>query len=98
MDGDEGFIILKGSPIHSEMQMHFRQLTAKRNWQGAVELTKERGIYNLYLQIPEQKAETDKDEAVEICPNDSEEVGGPERPQLRPPESLAGGQRRALKP
>eukprot|EP00971_Amphidinium_carterae_P199524 3959874-Amphidinium_carterae.1 len=67
------------------MQKHFQQLVKQHRWGGVLELTKERGIYNLYVKVPRPSTQG----SVPLCPNEMEV----ETEEARHPES--GGTRQA---
>ena len=45
-----GYIIQKDSPILTAMRTCFQRVCEQHSWNGAIDLTKERGVYNLYVQ------------------------------------------------
>ena len=51
LDGNVGYIIQKDSPILTAMRMCFRRVFEQHSWNGAIDLTKERGVYNLYVRV-----------------------------------------------
>ena len=51
LDGNVGYIIQKDSPILTAMRMFFERACEQHSWNEAVELTKERGVHNLYVQV-----------------------------------------------
>ena len=51
LDGDVVYIIQKDSPILGAMRTCFQRVCERRSWNGAIDLTKERGVYNLYVQV-----------------------------------------------
>ena len=50
LDGNVGYIIQKDSPILKALRMCFQRV-CKSNIRGMEPLTKERGAYNLYVQV-----------------------------------------------
>eukprot|EP00971_Amphidinium_carterae_P126203 2500091-Amphidinium_carterae.1 len=52
------------------MQEHFQRLVERHRWGGCLELTKEKGIYNLYVQVPRPLGRTQ--DSVPLCPNEME--------------------------
>ena len=51
LDGNVGYIIQKDSPILTAMRTCFQRACEQHSWNGAIDLTKERGVYNLYVQV-----------------------------------------------
>ena len=51
LDGNVGYIIQKDSPILTAMRTCFQRVCEQHSWNGAIDLTKERGVYNLYVQV-----------------------------------------------
>ena len=57
LDGDVGYIIqedspiLADSPILTSMRACFEKACLLIPWNVAIDLTKERGVYNLYVQV-----------------------------------------------
>ena len=47
LDGDVGYIIQKDSPILTAMRTWVEKACLQHLWNGAIDLTKERGVYNL---------------------------------------------------
>ncbi|CAK0892249.1 unnamed protein product, partial [Prorocentrum cordatum] len=90
LDGDAGYIFQRGSPIPDEMRAVF----SKYSWGGVIELNKERGVYNLYVQVETgtPNGTSGGDDTIDVSPNDMEgelpEVGadyacvGPEGSQV----------------
>ena len=52
------------------MRMCFEKACEEHSWNGAIDLTKERGVYNLYFQVAGGEGNVQR--AVDISPNDSE--------------------------
>ena len=48
LDGNVGYIVQKDTPILTAMRTCFQRVCEKHSWNGAIDLTKERGVYNLY--------------------------------------------------
>ena len=48
--GDIGYTIEKDSPILAAMCKCFKRVCEQHSWNGTIDLTKERGVYNLYVQ------------------------------------------------
>ena len=46
-----GYIIQKDSPILIAMRTCFQRVCEQHSWNGAIDLTKERGVYNLCVQV-----------------------------------------------
>ena len=67
-DGDltdtEGFTIL------TAMRTCFQRVCEQYSWNGAIDLTKERGVYNLYVQVAGGDGSVER--AVEVSPNQME--------------------------
>ena len=51
MDGNVGYIIQKDSPILTALRTCVRKVCEQHSWNGTIDLTKERGVYNLYVQV-----------------------------------------------
>ena len=51
LDGDVGYIIQKDSPILTASHTCFEKACVQHSWNGTIDLTKERGVYNLYVQV-----------------------------------------------
>ena len=51
MDGNVGYIIQKDSPLLTAMRMCFQKVCEQYSWNGAIDLTMERGVYNLNVQV-----------------------------------------------
>ena len=51
MDGNVGYIIQKDSPILTAMRTCFQRVCEQHSWNGAIDLTKERGANNLNVQV-----------------------------------------------
>eukprot|EP00971_Amphidinium_carterae_P046648 919060-Amphidinium_carterae.1 len=52
------------------MQKYFQRLVKQHCWGGSLKLTKERGIYNLYVQVPRLLGRSQG--SVPLCPNEME--------------------------
>ena len=50
LDGNVGYIIQKDSPFLTAMRTCFQRVGEQHSWNGAIDLTKERGVCNLYVQ------------------------------------------------
>ena len=51
LDGDVVYIIQTDSPILTAMRTCFEKACLQHSWNGAIDLTKERGVYNLYVPV-----------------------------------------------
>ena len=69
-DGNVGYIIQKDSPILTAMRMCFEKACEQHSWNGAIDLTKERGVYNLYVQVAGGEGTVER--AVDVSPNEME--------------------------
>ena len=47
LDGNVGYIIQKDSPILTAMRTSFEKAFEQHSWNGAIGLTKERGVYTI---------------------------------------------------
>ena len=79
LDGDTGYIIQKDSPILTAMRTCFMRVCEQHPWNGAIDLTKERGVYNLHVQVAggDGSGTGCVERAVDVNPNEMEvdEVG-----------------------
>ena len=69
-DGNVGYIIQKDSPSLTAMRMCFEKACEQHSWNGAIDLTKERGVYNLYVQVAGGEGTVER--AVDVSPNEME--------------------------
>ena len=70
LDGNVGYIIQKDSPILTAMRTCFQRVCEQHSWNGAIDLTKERGVYNLHVQVA--GGDGNIGQAVDVSPNDME--------------------------
>ena len=70
LDGYGGDIIQKDSPILTAMRMCFEKSCEQHSWNGAIDLTKERGVQNLYVQVG--GGDVNVERAVDVSPNEME--------------------------
>ena len=70
LDGNVGYFIEKYSPILTAMRMCFEKACEQHSWNGAIDLTKERGVYNLYVQVAGGEGNVER--AVAVSPNEME--------------------------
>ena len=70
LDGNVGYIIQKDSPILTAMRTCFQRVCEQHSWNGAIDLTKERGVYNLYVQVA--GGDGNIGQAVDVSPNEME--------------------------
>ena len=70
LDGNVGFIIQKDSPMLTAMRTCFQRVCEQRSWNGAIDLTKERGVYNVY--VPVAGGDGNIGQAVDVSPNEME--------------------------
>ena len=70
LDGNVGFIIQKDSPILTAMRTRFQRACEQHSWNGAIDLTKERGVYNLHVQVA--GGDGNVGQAVDVSPNEME--------------------------
>ena len=68
LDGNVGYIIQKNSPILTAMRTCFQRVCEQHSWNGAIDLTKERGVYNLYVQVA--GGDGNIGQAVDVSPNE----------------------------
>ena len=67
LDGNVGNIVQKDSPILTTMRTCFRRVCAQHSWNGAIDWTKERGVYNLCVQVAD--GDGNVGQAVDVSPN-----------------------------
>ena len=60
----------ENSPILTAMRMCFEKACEQHSRNGAIDLTKERGVYNLHVQVA--GGEGDVERAVNVVPNEME--------------------------
>ena len=89
LDGDAGYLITNDSPILREMRALYKRLVEVHSWNGVHELVKERGIYNLYVQVEAERR--DDGRTVDVSPNEMEM----EAPTAPEGASSSGGHRQA---
>ena len=70
LDGNVGYIIQKDSPILAAMRTCFERVCEQHSCNGAIDLTKERGVYNLYVQVA--SGDGNVGQAVDVSPNEME--------------------------
>ena len=70
LDGNVGYIIQMDSPILTAMRTCFQRVCEQHSWNGAIDLTKERGVYNLFVQVAGGDGSVER--AVDVSPNDME--------------------------
>ena len=70
LDGNFGYSIQKDSPILTAMRTCFQRVCEQHSWNGAIDLTKERGVYNLYVQVAGGDSSVER--AVDVSPNEME--------------------------
>ena len=58
------------SPILTAMRTCFPRVCEQHSWNGAIDLTKERGVYNLYVQVA--GGDGNVGQAVDVSPNEME--------------------------
>ena len=68
LDGNVGYLIQKESPILTAMRMCFEKACEQHSWNGAIDLTKERGVYNLYVQVAGGEGNVER--ADDVSPNE----------------------------
>ena len=68
--GHVGYIIQKDSPILTAIRTCFQRVCEQHSWNEAIELTKERGVYNLYVQVAGGDGNVER--AVDVSPNEME--------------------------
>ena len=66
MDGNVGYIIQKDSPLLTAMRMCFQKVCEQYSWNGAIDLTMERGVYNLNVQVAGGDGSVER--AVDVSP------------------------------
>ena len=69
-DGNVGYIIQKNSPILTAMRMCFEKACEQHSWNGAIDLTKERGVYNICVEVAGGEGNVER--AVDVSPNEME--------------------------
>ena len=67
LDGNVG---KRDSPILTVMRMRFEKVCEQHSWNGAIDLTKERGVYNLYVQVAGGEGNVER--AVDVSSNEME--------------------------
>ena len=70
LDGNVGYIIQKDSPILTAMRMCFEKACEQQSWNGAIDLTKERGVYNICVEVAGGEGNVER--AVDVSPNEME--------------------------
>ena len=70
LDGNVGYNIQKDTPILTAMRTCFQRVCEQRSWNGAIDLAKERGVYNLYVQVA--GGDGNVGQAVDVSPNEME--------------------------
>ena len=70
LDGDVGYIFLRDSPILAAMRMCFNRACEQHSWNGAIDLTKERGVHN--LRPGWQAAGGKVERVVDVSPSETE--------------------------
>ena len=70
LDGNVGFIIQKDSPILAAMRTCFQRVCEQHSSNGPIDLTKERRVYNLYVQVA--GGDGNVGQAVDISPSEME--------------------------
>ena len=70
LDGNVGYIIQKDSPILTAMRTCFQRVCEQHSWNGAIDLTKERAMYSLYVQVV--GGDGNVGQAVDVSPNEME--------------------------
>ena len=70
LDGNVGYLIQKDSPILTVMRTCFQRVCEQHSRNGAIDLTKERGVYNLYVQVAGGDGSVEL--AVDVSPNEME--------------------------
>ena len=68
LDGNVGFIIQKDSPILTAMRTCFQKVCEQYSWNGAIDLTQERGVYDLCVQVA--GGDGSSEQAVDVSPNE----------------------------
>ena len=74
MVGDIGYTIEKDSPILAAMRKCFKRVCEQHSWNGTIDLTKERGVYNLYVQVAggDGNGNGSVERTVDVSPNEME--------------------------
>ena len=68
LDGNVGYIIQKDLPILTAMRMCFEKACEQHSWNRAIDLTKERGVYNLCVQVAGGEGNVER--AVDVSSNE----------------------------
>ena len=68
LDGNVGYIIQKDSPILTAMGTCFQRVCEQHSWNGAIDLMKERGVYNFCVQVA--GGDGNVGQAVDVSPNE----------------------------
>ena len=68
LDGNVGCIIQKESPILTAMRKCFEKACEQHSWKGTIDLTKEGGVYNLYVQVAGGEGHVER--AVDVSPRE----------------------------
>ena len=63
-------LVQKESPILTAMRMCFEKACDQHSWNGAIDLTKERGVYNFYVQLAGGEGNVER--AVDVSRNEME--------------------------
>ena len=63
-------IIQRDLPILAAMRTCFQRVYEQHSWNGAIDLTKERGVYTLYVQVAGGGGNVER--AVDVSPNEME--------------------------
>ena len=69
-DGNVGYIIQRNSQFLTAVRMCFEKPCKRHSWNGAIDLTKERGVYNLYVQVASGEGNVER--GVDVSPNEME--------------------------
>ena len=77
LDGNVGYLIQLDSPILTAMRTCFQRVCEQHSWNGAIDLTKERGVYNLCVQVAGGDGSVER--AVDVSPNEMEVDGSGHR-------------------
>ena len=72
LDGNVGYIIQKDSPIMTAMRTCFQRVCERHSWNGTIDLSKEREVFNLYVQVA--GGDGNIGQAVDVSPNEMEGV------------------------
>ena len=70
LDGNVGYIIQEDSPILTAMRTCCQRVCEQHSWNGAIDLTKQRGVFNLYVQVAGGDGGVER--AVDVSPNEME--------------------------